>query len=217
MELVLAKAMVSKAFDNDMVSGRTLKAFRSCKKKLVKGSNARTRTLTFREFLRLVNTAASHLKNILVVAFHTGMRLGELRTLKWSHIDLATGFIRLPMSHTKEKKAKVVPINHHVRSVLDELRPKVYALNSGQPQQKYVFTFNGQPITSRNGLKRSWATACKDAEIPCGRNVPNGITFHDIRRTVKTNMVAAGVSGIYRDVILGHSLTGYGCPLHSAV
>jgi len=32
--------------------------------------------------------------------------------------------------------------------------------------------------------------------------------MHDIRRTVKTNMLAAGVDKTYRDLILGHSLQG---------
>ena len=32
--------------------------------------------------------------------------------------------------------------------------------------------------------------------------------MHDIRRTVKTNMLAAGVDTTYRDLILGHSLQG---------
>ena len=34
------------------------------------------------------------------------------------------------------------------------------------------------------------------------------MTFHDIRRTVKTHMLFAGVDKVYRDVILGHSLKG---------
>lgn len=32
--------------------------------------------------------------------------------------------------------------------------------------------------------------------------------MHDIRRTVKTNMLKAGVKKVYRDLILGHSLQG---------
>jgi hypothetical protein len=32
--------------------------------------------------------------------------------------------------------------------------------------------------------------------------------FHDIRRTVKTNMLLAGVDRPHRDSILGHSLKG---------
>jgi integrase len=207
MELIWAKAMVSKAFDNDMASGRTLKAFRSCKKKLVKGTNARGRILTLSEFSRLRKEAAVHLKPILTFAIYTGARLGEIRALKWDHVDLESGFVRLPMDHTKEKKTKAIPINEHVRKVLDDLKPNVVTL-SGKPQQPHVFTYRGKPIASRNGLKRSWANACEEAGIPCGRKTPNGITFHDLRRTVKTGMVAAGVSAVYRDVILGHSLTG---------
>ena len=207
MELTMAKAAVSKAFNNDMASGRTLKAFKSCKKKLVKGTNARGRTLSLDEFKRLRDEALPHLQPILTVAIYTGARLGEIRGLKWDHVDLEAGFIRWPLTSTKEKKAKSVPINKHVRAVLDELKPNVVTLD-GQPQQPYVFTYRGKPIASKNGLKHSWAKACKDAGIPCGRKATNGITFHDIRRTVKTNMVAAGVSAVYRDVILGHSLTG---------
>ena len=32
--------------------------------------------------------------------------------------------------------------------------------------------------------------------------------MHDYRRTVKTNMLNAGVDRVYRDIILGHSLQG---------
>jgi integrase len=51
-------------------------------------------------------------------------------------------------------------------------------------------------------------SACVKAGIPQGHTDPNGITFHDIRRTVKTNMLSAGVDKVYRDTILGHSLQG---------
>ena len=63
-------------------------------------------------------------------------------------------------------------------------------------------------VMSDNGSKRSFRTACKEAKIPCGRKAQNGILFHDIRRTVKTNMLAAGVDKAHRDVILGHTLQG---------
>ena len=35
-----------------------------------------------------------------------------------------------------------------------------------------------------------------------------GLIFHDIRRTVKTNILNAGVDNVHRDLILGHSLKG---------
>jgi integrase len=181
MELSITKTMVTKAFDNDMVDGRALKAFRSVKRKLKKGSNARKRILSFAEYLRLLKVAALHLRPILKVDFNTGMRLGELRELKWSYIDQKEGFIRLPAKVTKEKKPKNIPINRNVQEVLKNL-PR--AIN-----HDFVFTYRGNPIRSKNGLKRSF-------------------TFHDIRRTVKTNMLNAGVDKAHRDLILGHSLEG---------
>ncbi|MBC8430950.1 MAG: hypothetical protein H8D96_03425 [Desulfobacterales bacterium] len=38
--------------------------------------------------------------------------------------------------------------------------------------------------------------------------MPHGIIFHDFRRTVKTNMLNAGVDKVHRDLILRHSLKG---------
>ena len=200
MEISIAKTMVTKAFDNDMVDGRVLKSFRKVKRKLKKGDNARKRILTFDEYLRLIRNAPQHLKTIIITAFHTGMRAGELRTLKWSYIDRENWFIRLPKSATKEKKKKIIPINAHVKKVLQEA-PR--ALN-----HDFVFTYRGCPITHKNGLRKSFISACKKAKLTCGRDKENGFIFHDIRRTVKTNMLNAGVDKVHRDIILGHSLKG---------
>ncbi|UCF86377.1 MAG: tyrosine-type recombinase/integrase [Desulfobacteraceae bacterium] len=72
----------------------------------------------------------------------------------------------------------------------------------------FVLTYKSKPITQKNGYKHSFKTACKKAGIPCGRKIPNGITFYDIRRTVKTNMLNAGLDKVHRDLILGHSQQG---------
>jgi integrase len=109
-------------------------------------------------------------------------------------------FIKLPKEVTKEGKPKHIPMNHHVKDVFDSV-PR--ALN-----HPYVITYRGSRIAHKDGLKKSFKTACKNAKIPQGRKTPNGIIFHDIRRTVKTNMLAAGVDKVHRDLILGHSLQG---------
>ncbi|RJR27823.1 MAG: site-specific integrase [Desulfobacteraceae bacterium] len=200
MEISVVKTMVNKAFDNDMVPGHALKAFRKVKRKLRKGGNARKRILGFEEYLRLCRESPFHLKALIKVAFNTGMRSGELRGLKWSHVDREKMFIRLPAEMTKEKKPKNIPVNSHVKEVLDSVP---HAL-----RHEYVFTYKGQPVVSNVGCKKSFRTACKEAGIAYGRKESDGITFHDIRRTVKTNMLAAGVDKAHRDMILGHSLQG---------
>jgi len=200
MEISITKTMITKAFDNDLVDGRTVKAFRVIKRKLKKADNARRRTLAIEEYLKLVDVAPDHLKAFLTVAFNTGMRTGELRALRWSHIDREKWVIRLPADLTKEKRSKTIPINHHVKAILADLPRAIH--------HDFVLTYLNEPIITPGGLKNSFITACGKAGIPYGQHVPNGITFHDLRRTVKTNMLNAGVDKVHRDIILGHSLHG---------
>jgi integrase len=200
MEISLAKTMVTKAFDNDLVDGRTMKAFRKLKRKLRRVANARRRTLSVGEYIRLLEVAPPHLKAFLILAYNTGMRLGELRGLKWSFVDREKWVIRLPADLTKENRPKVIPLNHHARRVLAELPQDLH--------HDFVVTYRGKPIINEGGAKDSFKMACRRVGIAQGRDVAGGLIFHDLRRTVKTNMVNAGVDQVHRDVILGHSLHG---------
>ena len=200
MEISIAQTMANNAFDNDKVDGRALKAFRAVKRKLKTGTNARARIFTIGEYLRLLDKAQPHLKPILITAFNTGMRRGELLGLRWSHIDADKGFIRLSEDMTKEHRAKNIPINHNVREVLSKIPRPIH--------HDYIFTYQGKPISLESGIKKSFKKACKDAGVPYGLRTQEGVIFHDSRRTVKTNMLQAGVEKEYRDTILGHSLKG---------
>jgi integrase len=148
----------------------------------------------------VVDAAPDHLKAFLIVAFNTGMRTGELRGLRWSHIDRENWVIRLPADLTKEHKAKIIPINPHVKRALAYLPRAIH--------HDFVLTYKNEPIVTAGGIKKSFISACGRAGIPYGQDEPNGVTFHDIRRTVKTNMLSAGIDKVYRDTILGHSLHG---------
>ena len=94
----------------------------------------------------------------------------------------------------------MIPMNHHVMATLSVLPRSIH--------HDFVFTFRNEPIKGIGGTKRSFRTACRTAEISYGKRTSDGIIFHDIRRTVKTNMLAAGVHKVHRDIILGHSLQG---------
>jgi integrase len=127
------------------------------------------------------------------------MRLGELLGLKWGQIDREAGFIRLEAADTKEKKPKSIPINHHVWRVLADLG-KVRSI-----KHDHVFNYRGEPLADiRTGLQ----VACSGAKIPYGMKAEGGLRFHDIRTTVKTNMLRAGIDKALRDTILGHALQG---------
>jgi len=205
MEVGIAKTMVRKAFENDKVSGDALKPFMRIKKTLRKGSNARKRLLTPHEYLKLIEVSPPHLRAILIVAAHTGMRKGELRQLRWSHIDPRKTIIQLPASITKDRRPREIPINHHVREVLEDLQPQAPKLVD-ENYHDFVFTYQGKPISHKDSLKKSFETACNKAEIQYGQKQTRGLIFRDIRRTVKTGMLEAGLDKAYRDVLLGHSL-----------
>jgi len=200
MEIKIAQTMVTKAFDNDMVDGHALKAFRRTKRLLKTASNARKALVSIDQYLRLIDHASPHYRVVLIIAFNTGMRLGEIRNLKWSHIDKDRAMIRLSSDITKERGEKPIPINHHVKDALNELPRAI--------QHDFVITYQGKALNGKNSLKKQFPETCEKAKIPYGRKTQNGITFHDIRRTFKTNMAAAGVDKVYRDSILGHSLKG---------
>jgi len=198
IEMVIAGGMVRRAWDNDLVSDRPVKAFRKVKNKLKIGANARDRILTIAEYKSLQENASQHIKALLITGYYTGMRAGELMGLRWTHIDRKNSMIRLPAELTKEKRTKRIPINHHVKAVLDGLPRALH--------HDFVFTFNGEPIkcTFRVGIKN----ACENAGIAYGQKVEGGFRFHDIRTTFKTNMLRAGVDKVIRDVIVGRSLRG---------
>ena len=199
MEISLAGTMINKAFMNDMVDGRVLKAFRSIKRKLKPGSNARSRLVSVIEYLKIIEQAPHHLRGIVVTAYNSGMRMGEILGLRWSFVDRDKSFFRLPPELTKEDKPKNVPINHHVEKVLNNTMRAV--------PHDFVFTYRGNSF-SEGGIKRSFKTACKNASVPYGRKTRDGITFHDFRRTFKTSLLIAGVDKAYRDAIVGHSFKG---------
>jgi integrase len=196
-ELSVTKTMVTTAFDNDKVSGDALKPFRAVKRKCKKFSNARDRVVSVDEYVRLLDEAPRHLKLAIVLSYTTGMRKGEIRNLRWSHVDKKVGLILLTGDETKEGKAKAIPLNEHVLKAMT-------ALPRGLRCQ-YVVQYKGKRIASKKGMKRSFVTACKEAKIPYGRKAENGITFHDLRRSAKTNMAKAGVPKAFRDAILGHA------------
>jgi integrase len=200
VELAIIKGMVNKAFDDRKVDADVIRSFRKVKPKVRRGAYSRRRTVTIEEYLKLLDTAPRHFKPMLIVAMSTGMRPGEIRRLRWQQVDRKTGFIRLGAEDTKEKQPKAIPINHHVKAVLDGIVRRL--------DREEVFSFGGEPITGPKGCYGALRGACKRAGIPYGQKHPEGLTMHDFRRTVKTNMLEAGVDKTYRDKILGHALEG---------
>jgi integrase len=141
------------------------------------------------EIQRLMNAAAPHLRPILLLAFGTGLRKGDILGLSWSNVDLARGTITLFMQKTGESIE--LPMLPMVKDVL--LRMKQAAGDSA-----YVFT-NPQSGKKMGSNKTAFNAALRRSGL-----AGKGYRFHDIRRTFATLLYNHGVSLIKIQRLLGH-------------
>jgi len=156
---------------------------------LLEENNLMERILTPEEEERLLSNSADHLKNVIVTALNTGMRIGEIVSLKWSEVDLENSILTITQTNSKSKKERRLYVNSLLRSLLIKLR-----LKSGNAE--YVF------LNDDGNRIKSIVTAYKNA---CKRSNLVGLRFHDLRHTVATRMVEADVNIVAVSKILGHS------------
>ncbi len=129
--------------------------------------NVRDEILEPTQFEDLQAHSAVYLCPINLVAYATGMRLGEILGLTWDKADLKGGFIRLKGEDTKSGEGRLIPLDLFpgLREMFKELH-KTRALH-----EQHVFLHGGQPVRS---LKGAFKAACKGAGI-------TNFRFHDLR------------------------------------
>src|SRR5262245_49222692 len=113
--------------------------------KLYKPDNARKRALTGEEYQQLLSVSPIHLRRIIVCAYETGMRSGEIQYLTWPKIDLKVGFIRLEGKDTKTGEGRAVPISAALRDVLEDIRKEQRGGKVASIDNR-VFTWKGKPM-----------------------------------------------------------------------
>ncbi len=154
----------------------------------LKEAPGRLRFLSENEIEALLNECPPYLQDIVEVDILTGMRKGELRSLKWSQI--AGGFIYL--GKTKTDEPRQIPIAQDLDAVLKRIKRRHWDKGI---KSEYVFC-NDQG--GRLGeVKRSFASACKRAGITDFR-------FHDLRHTFASHYLMRGGSLKGLQKRLGH-------------
>jgi integrase len=139
---------------------------------LLRKPNVRRVLIDEDEAERLVSGAEELLRPIILVAYDTGMRRGEVLKLRWDQVDLREGCLRLAAEDTKTDRPRNVFLTART---LEALRALPRHVRSG-----FVFV---NPATGRpwNNIRRMWKRACKAAGLPAG------VWFHDARRSFCTN------------------------------
>jgi integrase len=168
--------------------------------KKLREDNTQDRVLSTAEEKELLGALPEYFRPIFALAINTGMRLGEILGLNWSEIDrrggevVQGGFIRIG-SESKGHRARHVPINSVVKAVLDAERP----LDSDDGFVPYVFVNarRKEPylVTS---VSLAFAAAARRVGV-------RGASFHTLRHTAVSRMVASGVPDRIIMKIVGHS------------
>ncbi len=181
--LATLKHMVNKGVQWGMAGDGALKQVRNVK--LLPENNRRLRFLSVKECQTLIDCCAPHLKPIVTVALHTGMRKSEILGLKWEQIDLTHGFILLKTSKNGERRE--IPIDDTLRKMFEEMPHSIESI--------HLFTNrDGNPYKE---VKKSFSTALRKAGI-------HDFRLHDCRHTVASHLVMAGVDLTSVKELLGH-------------
>jgi integrase len=145
--------------------------------------NRRDRRLQDRE-LELIIRETKKRKNPIVLpvilwAIETGMRRGEILSMKWKDIDLRNRVVLIPQ--TKNGTPRKIPLTDRAKGILEGL----------DPTDDRVF-----PIAVEN-FKISWRRILDKIKI-------QGLTFHDLRHEAVSSLFERGLNTPEVASISGH-------------
>jgi len=144
------------------------------------------------------------------LAFYAGLRLGELRGLRWSDVDLDAGELHVRRSWCNVSRRMVapksaagersVPVAGGLRAILLEHRLLTRRLGA----ELVVASRNATPIETKTIMRRAekaWKTDRQAADLePLA-----GVTLHEARHTYASLMIDAGVGAKELSEYMGHS------------
>jgi integrase len=160
------------------------------------------------EYEALLEALPAYLKGFLSFGYLTGWRKEEAAGLTWGRVNLQRRTVSLESRQTKNKKARHMYMEEELLSVmLDQWAAKADGCDN-------VFQRDGEQIKDFRG---AWNAACREAGIGYGykdsrsyvekweaKGLPEGPTYHDLRRTAVREMDQAGISRKVAMLRTGH-------------
>ena len=136
---------------------------------------------------------ADHIKPMVLLSLHTGMRRGNLFYLLWGDIDFESNTIMLRAAVSKAGKTLRIPLN----SFAVELLKSWKAQSANTASDAFVFP---SPVSGvmLNNVKKAWAGVLKAAQI-------ENFRWHDMRHDFASQLVMKGVDLNTVRELLGHA------------
>jgi integrase len=145
------------------------------------------------------------------IALGTGLRLGELRALRFADMDRDRRLVRVERAYSlrelrrpkTEAGMRSVPLFASVDSALRALAARALERGRYAPEELVFASARGTPLHPSNFNRRTWQPALRHAGL-----AHEGYRFHDLRHTCVSRLVAAGA-----DVKLVQAVAGHASPL----
>ena len=132
---------------------------------------------------------ADHVKPMVLLSLHTGIRRGELFSLSWPDVNLEQGFLTAKGPTAKSGNTRHIPLNAVALETLARWREQ--SASSG-----LVFPApSGGRFTN---VRKSWDAVRRQAKIERFR-------WHDLRHTFASTLVMRGVDLATVRELMGHS------------
>ena len=151
--------------------------------------------ITPKEFDKiLVAENDSLLRLIYKLAICTGLRMAEIRFLKWDSINFENSTIHI-INHseftTKSKRSRIIPLH-------PALREELIAMKNQDKADEFLFARNGFSLT-KDYISSRFKKAVRLAKLN------DKIHFHSLRHTFASRLIQSGVSLYVVSKLLGHA------------
>lgn len=165
--------------------------------------------LTTEQLESVCATATGEIKTLILIGIYTGLRLGDVSTLKWSEVSLDTGNIeRMPSKTKKQGKTITIPIHAILRKVLHDIQRRSlgnseYVLPELANQYKKHSHYVSQQV--QKVFKDAGIETTSKRDDGRGRRLSCLYGFHSFRHSFVSLCHASNVPQIAVMELVGHN------------